>query len=168
MVGQLLATEGFASVEEIAYVESDEIADIEGFDEDTAEEIQARAREYLEEQERRLDDERKALGVADELKTIEGVTTPLLVALGKDGVKTIEDLAGCAADDLVGWVERKDGEESVRHEGSLTALGITREKAEAMIMASRLAAGWVTEEDLAPPAPEVEAEEGAARADATA
>jgi N utilization substance protein A len=78
------------------------------------------------------------------------------VALGKEGIKSLEDFAGCAADDLVGWVERKDGE-TKRFEGALSAFPVTREEAEQMIMAARLKAGWVTEADLAPPAPEGEA-----------
>jgi len=148
MVGQLLATEGFTSVEEVAYVELDEISMIEGFDDDTAEEIQARARDYLEELETTLDAERRELGVADELRSIDGLTTAMLVALGKDDIKSIEDLAGCAADDLVGWTERKNGE-SKRFEGTLSDYNLSRTDAEGIVMAARLAAGWITEEDLA-------------------
>ncbi|SDU46558.1 transcription termination factor NusA [Stappia sp. ES.058] len=147
VVGQLLASEGFASVEEVAYVERDEVATIEGFDEETADEIQARAREFLEEVEAKLDEERKALGVADDLRAINGVTTAMMVALGKDEVRSVEDLAGCATDDLVGWTERADGE-TVRHEGALGGFEVSRGEAEEMIMAARLAAGWITEEDL--------------------
>ena len=110
VVGQLLASEGFASVEEIAFVELDELASIEGFDEETAVELQTRAREYLARIEAEQDAERKELGVEDELKEIPGMTTAMLVALGKDDIKTVEDFAGCVPDDLVGWVERKDGE----------------------------------------------------------
>ncbi|WP_153770339.1 transcription termination factor NusA [Labrenzia sp. CE80] len=147
MVGQLLATEGFTSVEEVAYVELDEISMIEGFDNDTAEEIQARARDYLEELETRLDQERRDLGVSDDLRTIDGLTTAMLVALGKDDVKSVEDLAGCATDDLVGWTERKDGE-TKRFEGALSTFDVSRADAEAMIMSARVSAGWVTEEEL--------------------
>jgi N utilization substance protein A len=142
VVGQLLATEGFASVEELAYVDRDEIAAIEGFDDDTAEEIQARAQDYLDAKERELDEERIGLGVSDDLKDVPGVTTAMLVALGKDGVKTIEDLAGCATDDLVGWTERKGGE-TVRHRGALSDLEVSRADAEAIVMAARIAAGWI-------------------------
>ncbi len=155
VVGQLLASEGFASVEEVAYVERDEVASIEGFDEETADEIQARAREYLEEIEAKLDEERKELGVSDDLRGIDGLTTAMLVALGKDGVKSVEDLAGCATDELVGWTERANGE-TTRHEGALSGFDVSRADAEAMIMAARLEAGWITEEDLA----EDEAPEG--------
>ena len=147
MVGQLLASEGFTSVEELAYVDPEEIAVIEGFDEATAEEIQARAREHLEERERRLDEERRTLGVADELQEIDGMTNEIMVALGKDDIKTIEDLAGCATDDLVGWTERKDGE-TKRFDGALSGLEVSRAEAEHMVMLARLSAGWITEADL--------------------
>ena len=82
----------------------------------------------------------------------------MLVALGKDGIKTIEDFAGCAADDLVGWVERKDGEVQ-RFDGLFSTFPVSRQEAEDMIMSARLKAGWVTEEDLMPAA-EVEGEPG--------
>ncbi|RVE86063.1 transcription termination factor NusA [Sinorhizobium meliloti] len=147
MVGQVLASEGFAQVEELAYVELDEISSIEGFDEDTANELQTRAREYLEKIEAEMDAKRKELGVSDELRTIDGLTSQMLVALGEEGIKTIEDFAGCAADDLVGWTERKDGE-TKRFEGIFSKFEVTREEAEAMIVQARLAAGWITEEDL--------------------
>lgn len=147
VVGQLLASEGFATMEEIAYVERDEIATIEGFDDETADELQARAREYLEELEAKADAERRELGVEDTLRQIDGLTTPMLVALGKDDVKTIEDFAGCATDDLVGWNERKDGE-VVRFPGALSDFDVSKTDAEAMIMQARVAAGWITAEEL--------------------
>jgi N utilization substance protein A len=148
MVGQVLASEGFTSVEEVAYVDSGEIASIDGFDEDTASEIQTRAREYLEKIEAEHDEKRKALGVADELREIPGVTTAMMVTLGEDGVKTIEDFAGYAADDLTGWKERKDGETKV-YPGVLANHGVSRADAEQMVLAARLKAGWITEDELA-------------------
>ena len=148
MVGQVLASEGFAAVEELAYVELDEISSIEGFDEDTAQEIQTRAREYLDRIEAEMDARRKELGVSDDLRQIDGLTGQMLVALGEDGVKTMEDFAGCAVDDLVGWSERKDGE-TKKFEGLFSKLEVSRAEAEAMIMQARLAAGWITEEELA-------------------
>src|SRR5690242_20012609 len=148
VVGQLLASEGFGSIEELALVDEKEIASIEGFDAETAQELQQRAREYLEQQEAELDARRKELGVADELKEVPGVTTRMLVALGENDVKTLEDLAGCATDDLVGWTERKDGE--TKHEpGFLDGLGVARDEAEAIVMQARLKAGWITEAELA-------------------
>jgi N utilization substance protein A len=151
VVGQLLASEGFKSVEELAMVDEKEIAGIEGFDEETAGELQNRAREFLAAQEAELDSKRKELGVDDALKDIPGVTTAMLVKLGEDGVKTVEDLAGCATDDLVGWSERKDGE-TTRHPGILDGFELSRDEAESLIMQARVKAGWVKEEDLAPPA----------------
>jgi N utilization substance protein A len=148
MVGQVLASEGFAAVEELAYVELDEIASIEGFDEDTAQEIQTRAREFLEKIEAEMDAKRRELGVLDELRQIDGLTGQMLVALGEDGIKSVEDFAGCAADDLVGWSERKDGE-TKKFEGLFSKFDVSRTEAETMIVQARLMAGWITEEDLA-------------------
>ncbi len=147
MVAQLLASEGFSSVEEVAYVDPDEIASIEGFDVETAEELQARGREHLEELEAKLDAERRDLGVADELRDIDGITTAMMVALGKDDIKSIEDLAGCATDDLIGWSERKDGE-LTRFTGALTGFDLSKAEAEQLIMQARVAAGWISAEDL--------------------
>jgi N utilization substance protein A len=157
VVGQLLASEGFGSIEELALVDEKEIAGIEGFDDDTARELQERAKEYLDKLESELDAKRVELGVEDAVKEVPGVTTKMLVALGENGVKTVEDLAGCATDDLTGWTERKDGES--KHEpGYFDGLNVSREEAEAMIMQARVKAGWVTEAELAPPpAPEAEA-----------
>jgi N utilization substance protein A len=151
VIGQLLASEGFTSVEELAFVDTKEIAGIEGFDDDTAAELQTRARDYLAKIEAELDAKRTELGVADELKEVPGVTTAMLVRFGENSVKTVEDLAGCATDDLVGWTERKDGE-TVREAGILDGFDLSREEAEAMVMQARLKAGWVSEADLAPPA----------------
>ena len=142
VVAQLLATEGFSTVEEIAYVGVDEIARIEGFDEETAEEIQSRANSWLEAIEAEQDAERKELGVEDALRSVPGVTTAMMVALGKDGLKTVEDLAGCATDDLVGWSERKNGE-TEKHAGILDGFELSRAEAEAIVMAARVAAGWI-------------------------
>ncbi len=151
VVGQLLASEGFRNVEEVAYVELAELASIEGFDEDTASEIQNRARDYLNAIEAEQDAKRVALGVADELREVSGITTAMMVSLGENDVKTIEDLAGCATDDLCGWTERNDGV-SKRHSGYLDGHDLSRTDAEAMIMAARVKAGWIEAE------PEAEAE----------
>ena len=142
VVGQLLASEGFRSVEELAYVEATELASIEGFDEETAQEIQNRARDYLARIEGEQDARRKELGVADELHEINGVTSAIMVKLGENDVKTIEDLAGCATDDLVGWTERKDGE-TIKNAGFLDGIDLSRDEAEAMIMEARVKAGWI-------------------------
>ncbi len=160
VVGQLLASEGFRSVEELAYVETAELAAIEGFDEETAVEIQNRARDYLARIEGEQDARRKELGVADELREINGVTSAIMVKLGENDVKTIEDLAGCATDDLVGWTERKDGE-TIKNAGFLDGIEISRDEAELMIMEARVKAGWI---EALPEAPAEDAVEDDAQA----
>jgi transcription termination/antitermination protein NusA len=159
VVGQLLASEGFTSVEELALVDAKELAGIEGFDDETANELQNRAREYLERIETELENKRKELGVEDALKTVPGVTSKMLVKLGENDIKTVEDLAGCATDDLVGWTERKEGGEPTKHKGFLDGIEISREDAEAMIMQARVKAGWITEADLAKQSEAAEAAE---------
>jgi N utilization substance protein A len=145
VIAQLLVTEGFASVEDVAYVDVSEVASIEGFDEDTAEEIQARAREYLEREAAEYDAKRRELGVEDALLEIEGVTLPMAVALGENDVKTVEDLAGLVPDDLRGWFETKNGER-VREPGYLEAFGLDAADAELLIMRARVAMGWIEPE----------------------
>jgi N utilization substance protein A len=170
VIAQLLATEGFETVAEVAYVDTSEIAHIEGFDEDTAKEIQTRARESLERQEAERDAKRKELGVSDDLVKIPGVTTAMLVAFGENGIKSVEDLAGAETDDLSGWTERKKEKdaEPIRHKGVLEGFEASRKDAEDMIMAARIAAGWVTQEDLDKMKAEQEAAAAAAQAAAAA
>jgi N utilization substance protein A len=167
VIAQLLVTEGFATVEEVAYVDLSEIANIEGFDEGTAEQIQTRAREYLEQQEAERDTKRRDLGVADELAEVQGVTTAMLVAFGEHGIKTLEDLADCATDDLIGWTERKKEKESeaVRHKGILDGFEIGRKEAEDMILSARVLAGWITIEETPEEAEETEDAGAEAEAD---
>ena len=105
--------------------------------------------EYLEQLETELENKRKELGVEDALKTVPGVTSKMLVKFGENDIKTVEDLAGCATDDLVGWTERKEGGEPTKHPGILDGNEISRDDAEAMIMQARVIAGWITEADLA-------------------
>ena len=160
MIAQLLATEGFGSIEEVAFVEPSEIAQIEGFNDETAETIQGQARDYLSRQESERDAKRRELGVADELAEIAGVTTAMMVALGENGVKTVEDLADCATDELIGWTERKKEKdaESVRHKGYLDGFEIGRKEAEDLILNARVHAGWIKAEDLVQPEPEGDGE----------
>ncbi|WP_455477154.1 transcription termination factor NusA [Bartonella sp. B41] len=148
MIGQVMASEGFSSIEEIAYINLEEISSIDGFDHETAVEIQNRAREYLEQKEKELDETRKKLGVSDELRTLPGMTSAMLVAVGEDGVKTMEDFAGYAVDDLAGWKERKNGQVQ-SFSGILTSFDVTRADAEAMILAARVQVGWIDQTDLA-------------------
>jgi transcription termination/antitermination protein NusA len=158
VVGQLLASEGFSSVEELALVDLKEIAGIEGFDEETAQELQTRARDYLDRIEAELDVKRRELGVEDAVKEVPGVTTKMLVAFGENDIKTVEDLAGCATDELAGWSERKDGE-TTRHPGILDGFEVSREEAEAIIMQARVKVGWISEADLASATEDAAAEE---------
>ena len=90
---------------------------------------------------------------------IPGITTAMMVSLGENGIKTVEDFADCATDDLVGWTERKKEKdaEAVRHKGVLDGFELSRTDVENMIMAARVQAGWIKAEDLEQPAPEAEA-----------
>ena len=155
VIAQLLVTEGFATVEDIAYVEAHEIATIEGFDEDTAEEIQARARDFLDKEAAELDAKRKELGVEDGVLEVEGVTLPMAVALGEGGVKTLEDLADLATDEIRGAFESKNGER-VRVPGALESFNLSVEEAEGLILRARVAAGWIDAADLEQPEEEAE------------
>lgn len=158
VIAQLLATEGFTGVEDLAFVELDEIAVIEGFDDETAEEIQTRAREFLDRKASEQDVRRKELGVEDDVLAIEGVTLPMAVKFGENEVFSVDDLAGMTPDDLRGWYETRDGER-VREPGILDGFDLDAADAERMIMRARLAAGWISEEDMPQEEPE-EAEAG--------
>jgi N utilization substance protein A len=163
MIAQLLASEGFATVEEVAYVPLDEITYIEGFDDETAQEIQNRARDFLDQQNAALTEQRREMGVEDALAEITDLTPAMLVRLGENDIKSLEDFAGCVTDDLTGWfetIERK----RVRQDGILDGFDISPEDAEALIMAARVKAGWVTQEELDALAAEKAAAEAAARA----
>jgi N utilization substance protein A len=145
-VAQLLASEGFSEIEDIAYVPLNDLSSIEGFDEDTAQELQSRAQEYIEAQNRELDEKRRALGVEDAVLEVEGVTGAMAVALGEHEIKTLEDLAGCATDDLLGYYEQNKEKERVRVPGALEGFDLTAEDANAIIMKARVKAGWIEEE----------------------
>ena len=158
VIAQLLATEGFADIEDLAFVELDEIAVIEGFDDDTAGEIQTRAREFLEKQAAEQDAKRKELGVLDEVLELEGVDLPMAVRFGENEVFSVEDVAGLTPDDLRGWYETRDGER-VREPGILDGFDIDADGAESMIMKARVVAGWIDASELEPEVEE--GEEGA-------
>ncbi|MDB4831536.1 transcription termination factor NusA [Hyphomicrobiales bacterium] len=147
VIAQLLVSEGFTSIEDLTYVEIKEIIDIEGFDEDTAIEIQQRAKIYLEEKNIKQDKKRIKIGVSDDLLAIDGITTDMLVKLGENDIKSLDDFAGSITDDLTGWVEKnEDGNK--KHLGIFSDFNINAPKAEKMIMDARIKAGWITEEDL--------------------
>ncbi|MBA5724273.1 transcription termination factor NusA [Candidatus Liberibacter sp.] len=147
LIGQLLATEGFSDIEELASVSLSEISSIEGFDEETASEIQKRARDYLDNLEVMIDKKIKELGVSEELREIAGMSPKIMVDLGESGIKNLEDLAGCSIDDLLGWSESKDGK-SEKFEGFLSNLDISKEAAGNMILQARRRMGWIEEEEL--------------------
>ena len=158
MIAQLLVSEGFETLEEVGYVTQEEVTAIEGFDEDTAIELQTRAREFLERQKAEQDAERKAAGVEDAVLTIEGVTMAMAVAFGKNDVKTVEDVAGLIPDDLRGYTEMKNGEK-VHEDGILESFGLSNQAATDMIMKARVEAGWIDASELEPEVEEeVEAE----------
>ncbi|WP_421730254.1 transcription termination factor NusA [Brevundimonas sp.] len=157
VIAQLLVTEGFATVEDLAFVDAYEVAEIEGFDEDTAEELQARARDFLEKQAAALDAKRVELGVLDEVMAVPGVTGAIAVALGEGGVKTVEDLADLATDEIRGGYEMKNGER-VKVPGVLESFNLSQEDAEMLILQARVAAGWIDASELPQPEPEYEEE----------
>jgi N utilization substance protein A len=142
VIAQLLVTEGFASVEDLALADEMEIATIEGFDEETAQELQARARDHLEKEQIELDSKRRNLGVEDALLSVPGVNLSMAVVLGEAGVKTVEDLADLATDEIRGSVEQK-GPEKVRTPGILDSFTLSIEEAEALILNARIQAGWI-------------------------
>jgi N utilization substance protein A len=154
-IAQLLASEGFASIEDVAYVDLHDLAEIEGFDEETAEELQNRAIGHIEKQNAAFDAKRRELGVTDEVAEVAGLTPAMLAQLGENGIKSLEDLAGCASDDLLGYVESK-GTERVKVPGALEGFDLTIDEINDIIMKARVAAGWVKEEDLKKPEPVVE------------
>jgi N utilization substance protein A len=133
VIAHLLVTEGFASVEEVAYVPVEDLAEIEGFDTDVAAELKARAANWLEAESERATERRKELGVTDEVAAIEKLTPAMLAALGEKGVKTLDDLADLAADELVD-----------DNDGILKDFDLTADDANAIIMAAR--AHWFEEE----------------------
>ena len=145
---QLLVSEGFTSLEEVAYVDLDELLSIEGMDDSTAEELQARARDFIEEQNRKALEAAKALGVEESLIEFEGLTPQMVEALAKDGVKTLEDFATCADWELAGGWTTVNGER-VKDEGILEKFDVSLEEAQHMVMSARIQLGWVDPAELA-------------------
>lgn len=155
-LAQLLVAEGFTALEEVAYVEADELASIEGLEE-LVDELQSRAQEALERREEANREERRALGVSDDLTTIPYLTEAMLVTLGKAGIRTLDDLADLATDELV---QKKRQEPRRRNEdapkraedkgGILAEYGLSDEQGNEIIMAAR--AHWFADEDAGAPA----------------
>ncbi|MEO3427738.1 transcription termination factor NusA [Pelagibius sp. CAU 1746] len=168
VIAHLLVTEGFTALEQVAFVPVEELAQIEGFDEEVAEELRARARAHLEEVDRYNEERRRELGVSDELGELEGVTPTMLVTLGEQGVKTLDDLADLAADELRFALSSQRGEHNLEGMASLEEAEIdrvlqgsamTQDEANAIIMAAR--AHWFDDEPQEEGAGEGEAETGA-------
>ncbi len=155
VVGQLLASEGFSTVEELAYIELDDLAQIEGFDAETAEELQTRARNFLEQRDAKLLAELKALGADDTVAQLEVFNLETRVALAKAGVKTLEDFADSTTDELFGYIEKKDGE-TRKISGPLMNSELARAEVDQLILKSRVILGWITEDDIVQPESEVE------------
>ena len=160
---QLLVSEGFTSLEEVAYVEQDELLVIDGVDEGTAAELQARAKDYLEALNKKALDHARELGVEDSLVEFEGLTPQMLEALAEDGVKTLEDFATCADWELAGGWTTENGERK-KDDGVLEKFDVSLEEAQNLVMTARIQLGWVDPADLEP---EAEAEGDEAAADET-
>ncbi len=144
---QLLVAEGFTSLEEVAYVEVEELLVIDGVDDDTASELQARARDNLEAANKQAMDRARELGVEDSLVAFEGLTPQMLEALGEDDVKTLEDFATCADWELSGGWTTVNGER-VKDDGVLEKFDVSLEEAQNMVMTARISLGWVDPADL--------------------
>ncbi|TMV07071.1 transcription termination/antitermination protein NusA [Ruegeria sediminis] len=154
---QLLVSEGFTNLEEVAYVELDELLVIDGVDEDTANELQARARDHLEAQAKAALDNARALGAEDSLIEFEGLTPQMVEALAKDDVKTLEDFATCADWELAGGWTTVDGQR-VKDDGILEPFDVSLEEAQDLVMTARVMLGWVDPAELEAAAEEVEDE----------
>ncbi|MGY3438584.1 MULTISPECIES: transcription termination factor NusA [unclassified Marinovum] len=144
---QLLVSEGFTNLEEVAYVEVDELLVIDGVDDSTAEELQTRAREHLEEQARKALANARELGVEDSLIDFEGLTPQMIEVLAKDGIKTLEDFATCADWELAGGWTTVDGERT-KDDGLLESFDMSLEEAQKMVMTARIELGWVDPAEL--------------------
>lgn len=144
---QLLVSEGFTTLEEVAYVEVDELLVIEGVDDDTANELQARARDILEADAKAAMENARALGLEDSLAEFGEMSPQMLEALAKDDVKTLEDFATCADWELAGGWTSVDGER-VKDDGILEPFGITLEEAQDLVMSARIQLGWIDPAEL--------------------
>ncbi|MDA9034028.1 transcription termination factor NusA [Hyphomicrobiales bacterium] len=145
LLSQLLVTEGFNDINELALVDLKEISNIAGFDEDTAEEIQARAADFLNKENKELEEKCKSLGIAEDLLGVEELSLKMIVSLGENDVKNLEDFAYCSSDDLLGWDEVIDGEKK-REEGILEGHDINISQANELIMSARIKLGIIPEE----------------------
>lgn len=146
---QLLVSEGFTNLEEVAYVDVDELLVIDGVDDGTAGELQTRAREHLEAQAKKALDRARGLGVQDSLVEFEGLNPQMIEALAEDGIFTVEDFATCADWELAGGWTTVDGER-VKDDGLLEKFEVSLEEAQTMVMTARVLLGWVDPSELDP------------------
>ena len=151
VLAHLLVTEGFSSVEEVNFVPIEDLLAIEGFDEELANELRNRAQTFLAEEEKRLTGERRALGVTDEIAEIPMISPAMLVALGKAGIRTVDDLGDLATDELV-----DPGNREGEGRGILADFELDVEQGNAIIMAAR--AHWFPDEEPGESAASEEAE----------
>ncbi|HAY06686.1 MAG TPA: transcription termination/antitermination protein NusA [Hyphomonas sp.] len=147
-LAQLLASEGFETVEEIAFVAPEDFITIEGFDKDVAEELQERARDFLDQLAAENDAKRRELGVEDAVMDLEGVTPAFAVKLGEQGIKTVEDVAGLVPDDITGYREPGPDGKPVWVEGILKKGEMRKDDAQMFVMKARVIAGWIEPEAL--------------------
>ncbi|HUS56042.1 MAG TPA: transcription termination factor NusA [Thermohalobaculum sp.] len=147
MVAQLLVSEGFTSLEEVAYVALDELTMIDGFDDETAAELQTRARESLEAANQKALTASRELGAEDSLIDFEGLTPQMVLALATDGIKTLNDFAQCADWELAGGFTTIDGKR-VKDDGLLESFDISLEEAQYLVMKARVELGIVDAADL--------------------
>ena len=146
---QLLVSEGFASLEEVAYVELDELMVIDGVDEETASELQTRAREFIEKETQEALEKLRGLGVEEALLNFDGLSPQMLLALADDDIKSVEEFAKCADWELAGGWTTVDGER-VKDDGLLENFGLGLEEAQDLIMTARVILGWVNPDDIVP------------------
>ena len=166
VIAHLLVTEGFATVEEVAFVPVDDLSTIEGFDDEISEELQARARTWLEERDAALDVERKKLGVEDAVSSISGLSLSQIVLLGRKGTRTVEDIAGLTPDELRFLLMEIETEVNVDDLWEMSDSDVGRlvrhsplhaDDANVVIMAARQ---MIYGDDVLTPEPEPEAEDG--------
>lgn len=159
-LSQLLVAEGFSELEEVAYVAPEEISNIEGFDEELAAELQSRAQEALDRREAAAKEKRTELGVEDAIAELPHMTEAMLVTLGEAGLKTLDDVADLATDELVlkrkAEPRRRNDNRKPEPDGVLAQYGLTEEQGNEVIMAAR--AHWFDDEEEAAPAAEAEKE----------
>jgi N utilization substance protein A len=144
---QLLVSEGFTNLEEVAYVDVSELLVIDGIDEATAGELQARARDVLEAANLKALENARALGVLDSLVEFDGLTPQMIEALAEDGVKSLEDFATCADWELAGGWTTVNGERH-KDEGLLEKFDMSLEEAQTLVMTARIQLGWVDPAEL--------------------